>query len=483
MEFETGLFINNEYIPSSSGETISVYNPADNTLVTDKVQVASAEDVDKAVASAKEAFKTWRSTPSGQRAAVMNKYADLLEKHADQIALLETTNMGMPIVGSRMLVGAQAQSFRYYAGLVDKVHGETYTEDGDGLFKMVTYEPFGVCAGISAWNGTNLSVGWKIAPAVAMGNTFVHKSSERSPLSALFLGRLVKEAGFPPGVINLISGGGATGAALASHMDVARMSFTGSVAAGRKVQMAAAQSNLKPVTLELGGKSASIVFEDANMANAIRHNSQSFLANNAQACSAASRLFVHEKIAPAFIENLKKSWTDLLGTIGDPTNTSTFMGPMVDQAQADRVREYVKGAKADGVEVLVDSIEEVGARPGSFSGLTVFLNPGLDSRIWKEEIFGPVLVVRTFKTEEEAVELANDTEFGLSGIIFTSDISRALRVASKLEVGTLTINASHYPSKFTPWGGWKQSGYGREGGLEAVKEYVQSKTIHVNLNA
>lgn len=248
-----------------------------------------------------------------------------------------------------------------------------------------------------------------------MGNTFVHKSSERSPLSALFLGRLVKEAGFPPGVINLISGGGATGAALASHMDVARMSFTGSVAAGRKVQMAAAQSNLKPVTLELGGKSASIVFEDANMANAIRHNSQSFLANNAQACSAASRLFVHEKIAPAFIENLKKSWTDLLGTIGDPTNTSTFMGPMVDQAQADRVREYVKGAKADGVEVLVDSIEEVGARPGSFSGLTVFLNPGLDSRIWKEEIFGPVLVVRTFKTEEEAVELANDTEFGLSG--------------------------------------------------------------------
>ncbi|KAM5382490.1 hypothetical protein ACJZ2D_002494 [Fusarium nematophilum] len=469
MDFETGLFINNEYVPSSTGETITVYDPANGNLVTDQVQVAGREDVDKAVAAAKAAFKPWKATPSAERASIMLKYADLLEDKADELALIETTNMGMPISMSRLIVAAQASSFRYYAGLVDKVHGETYNEDGDGVLKMVTYEPLGVCAGISAWNGTHLSMGWKIAPAVAMGNTFVHKSSERNPLCALFLGRLFKEAGFPPGVVNLLSGGGATGALLASHMDIAKISFTGSVAAGRKVQLAAAQSNLKHVTLELGGKSASIVFEDADIDNAIRHNSQNFLANNAQACSAASRLLVHESIAPAFIERLKEAWTNVSATMGDPADAKTYLGPMVDKAQADRVDDFVQGAREEGIKILVGS-ERTERGPGQFSAPTLLLNPGLDSRVWREEVFGPVMVVRTFKTEEEVVDLANDTSYGLSGIIFTSNISRALRVASKLEVGTLSINGAHWPSKFTPWGGWKQSGYGRESGLESVKE-------------
>lgn len=248
-----------------------------------------------------------------------------------------------------------------------------------------------------------------------MGNTFVHKSSERSPLSAIFLGRLFKEAGFPPGVVNLLSGDGKTGSLMASHMDIARISFTGSTAAGRKVQIAAAQSNLKPVTLELGGKSASIVFDDADLENAVKHNSQNFLFNNAQACSAATRLLVHESIANDFVENLKNAWAGLSKTIGDPADENTFMGPMVDQAQADRVKEYVEGAKADGIDVLFDG-GDAAARTGSFSGPVILMNPGLDSRVWKEEIFGPVLVVRTFKTEEEALGLANDTEFGLSSM-------------------------------------------------------------------
>ncbi|KAF4465158.1 aldehyde dehydrogenase [Fusarium albosuccineum] len=480
MTIETRLFINNEYVSSSSGETLSVYNPANGGLVTDQVQVASGEDVDKAVDAATAAFKYWRQTPSSERAAVMLRYADLVEENATKLAELETVAMGVPRMLASQVIAMHYTSFRYYAGLADKIHGETYTEDGDGLLKLITYEPIGVCAGISAWNGTHLSIGWKIAPAVAAGNTFIHKTSEKSPLSALLLGRLIKEAGFPPGVINLLSGAGKTGSLLSSHMGIGKICFTGSVGAGRKVQVAAAQSNLKHVTLELGGKSASIVFEDANLENAIQHNSQSFLANNAQACSAASRLFVHESIAPSFIEKLKQSFLRLSETIGHPTSEKTFLGPLVDKEQLDRVTEYIEGAKTEGIEILAGGDRRPG--PGQFIFPTLVLNPSLDSRIYKEEIFGPVLVVRTFKNEDEVIELANDTPYGLSGIIFTSDITRALRVASKLDVGTLSINSAHWTSKQTPWGGWKQSGFGREGGLEGLKEYVQSKSIHVNLN-
>lgn len=393
------------------------------------MQVASSEDVDKAVEAATAAFKTWKKTPSSERAAIMLRYADLVEKNASQLAELETRAMGVPLTLAVQVVAMHYTTFRYYAGLTDKIHGETYTEDGDGLMKLITYEPIGVCAGISAWNGTHLSIGWKvlrmraqshavtdssqIAPAVAAGNTFIHKTSEKSPLSALLLGPIIKEAGFPPGVINLLSGAGTTGSLLASHMGIGKICFTGSIGAGRKVQVAAAQSNLKHVTLELGGKSASIVFEDANLENAILHNSRSFLANNAQACSAASRLFVHESIAPKFIEGLKESFIQLSKTIGDPSSEKTFLGPLVDKAQLDQVTKYIEGAKAEGIEVLAGGEQRPG--PGHFVTPTLFFNPSLDSRIYKEEIFGPVLVVRTFKTEEEVIELANDTSYGLSG--------------------------------------------------------------------
>lgn len=245
-----------------------------------------------------------------------------------------------------------------------------------------------------------------------MGNTYVHKTSEKAPLCTGVLGALIKEAGFPPGVINLLSGAGATGALMASHMDIDKISFTGSPGSGRKVQIAAAQSNMKHVTLELGGKSASIIFEDANIENAVQHNSQNFLANNAQACSAATRLFVHESIAPKFIEALKQSFTALSGTLGDPASDQTFLGPMADTLQRARVTEYIEGAKAEGIEVLVEGTPKSG---GQYLSPIVFLNPGLNSRVYKEEIFGPVLVVRTFKTEDEVIDLANDTTYGLSG--------------------------------------------------------------------
>jgi aldehyde dehydrogenase (NAD+) len=481
MTYETRLFINNEYVNSSSGKTLSAYNPTDGSLLTDKVQSASSEDVDKAVAAAAAVFKIWKNTTTQQRAATMLKYANLVEKNAEKLAQLETLNMGVPITFSRILVGAQVDAFRYYAGLVDKVHGETYKEDGDDVMKMTVYEPLGVCAGISAWNATAASIGSKIAPAVAMGNTFVHKSSEKDTLGAIFLGSLFKEAGFPPGVVNLLSGAGDVGAALAAHMDIAKITFTGSLVAGRKVQIAAAQSNLKHVSLELGGKSASIVFEDANIANAVQHNSQSFLISNGQICSAASRLFVQESIAPAFIESLKQAWTQVSGAIGNPADKNTFLGPLVDNLHAQSVTDFIDGAKAEGVEVLIGGEKREG--PGAFVTPTIFLNPTLDSRIYKEEVFGPVMVIRTFNTEDEVIELANDTPYGLSGAIYSSNISRALKVASRLEVGTLSINEARLPHRQTPWGGYKQSGYGREGGLAGLMEYVQPKAIHINLNA
>ncbi|KAH9205874.1 aldehyde dehydrogenase [Leptodontidium sp. 2 PMI_412] len=480
-EYQTNLFINNEYVPSSTGETFEVYNPTDDSLVTSAVQVASDKDVDSAVAAAKSAFKTWRKTTSSQRAEMMIRFADLLEKHIDEIVKLDTICMGAPVHLAKWLVARHASDFRYYAGMIDKIAGETYPENGDGYFKMVNYEPMGVVAGIAAWNATQLFVGWKIAPAVAAGNTVVFKSSEKSPLSVLYQGALFKEAGFPPGVINLLSGAANTGSRMASHMDIARISFTGSLNTGRQIQIAAAKSNLKLVTLELGGKSASVVFNDAHIDNAVKHNCQGFLANSAQACAAGSRILVQEDIATEFIEKLKTAYIQITSSVGDPALASTFMGPVVDKAQFSRVMEYIDGAKKEGTEVLVGGGRQ-GAK-GQFIQPTILLNPDRHSRVYTEEIFGPVVMVKTFKTEEEAIEMANDTVFGLSATLYTRDVTRAMRVSSQLEAGTVTVNSGPVALQQTPWGGWRQSGYGREGGIHGMMEYLQTKTVNINMNA
>lgn len=338
----------------------------------------------------------------------------------------------------------------------------------------------------------------QIAPAVAAGNTVVFKSSEKSPLSVLYQGALFKEAGFPPGVINLLSGAANTGSRMASHMDIARISFTGSLNTGRQIQIAAAKSNLKLVTLELGGKSASVVFNDAHIDNAVKHNCQGFLANSAQACAAGSRILVQEDIATEFIEKLKTAYIQITSSVGDPALASTFMGPVVDKAQFSRVMEYIDGAKKEGTEVLVGGGRQ-GAK-GQFIQPTILLNPDRHSRVYTEEIFGPVVMVKTFKTEEEAIEMANDTVFGLSGTfrnrhfysnesnisvatLYTRDVTRAMRVSSQLEAGTVTVNSGPVALQQTPWGGWRQSGYGREGGIHGMMEYLQTKTVNINMNA
>ncbi|KAF2474059.1 aldehyde dehydrogenase [Lindgomyces ingoldianus] len=472
----TQLFINNEYVDAKSGETLSIYSPHDESLVADKVQVAGQADVDAAVAAARAAFKgPWSKFTGPQRTKVMLNFADLLDKHAAEIAPLEANSMGMPLQVVNMILGMTSSVFRYYAGWTDKVTGEQYPEV-DGVYKIVQYEPVGVCAGIGAWNASPMFFGAKVAAAMAVGCTFIYKGSEKSPLGVLALGDLVKEAGFPPGVINIISGDGRAGSMLASHMDINKISFTGSVFAGKKVQELAAKSNLKRVVLELGGKSPSIIFDDADIENALVHHSQNFLFNTGQACIAASRTFVHEDIAPKFIEQLKARYEQFAHTIGAPLDPKTFLGPLVDGKQFERVMSFLEIGKTEAE--LITGGKRHGTS-GFYVEPTIFLNPKDDARIYREEIFGPVITIRTFKTEEEAISMANDTSYGLSSCIFTASTSRALRVAKQLEAGMVNINSSQTFGMEAPFGGFKQSGLGREGGRQGLMHYVEAKTISI----
>lgn len=479
-EMQLNLFINNEYVPSSTGETCTIYNPSDDSLVTDKVQVAGEADVDRAVACAKAAFPEWSHTSGAFRAKCMNKFADLLEENAPRLGKLESMAMGQPITVATAFVKAPAAIWRYYAGYAGKIAGESYPPDGDGTFKIVQYEPLGVCAGISAWNGTHVLAAWKMAPALAAGNTFVFKSSEKSPLAAAAYGNLIKEAGFPPGVINMITGAGPTGALLASHMQIAKIAFTGSAAGGRAVQVAAAKSNLKHVSLELGGKSPALIFEDADLENAITHNSTNFLRNSGQICFAASRTLVQESIAPKFIEGIKNAFEKAATKMGDTSLSDTAFGPLADSKQFERVMGFLRDGKSEGIEMIAGG-DRLGNK-GQFVQPTVLLNPDVKSRLYTDEIFGPVVSIRTFKTEDEAIALANDTSYGLGSTVFTTDITRALRVAGRLEAGTVGINSAFATNPQTPFGGVKQSGYGRESGHEGLKGYLQQKTIHINMN-
>ncbi|KAK3714075.1 hypothetical protein LTR37_008104 [Vermiconidia calcicola] len=480
MSQEFNLFINGKYRPSSSGETLSIYNPNDDSLVTDKVQVASEKDIDDAVAAAKEAFPKWRETAGHKRAAIMNKFADLLEQNADKLAKLESSAMGQPITVARAMIKGPAALWRYYAGYAGKVSGQSFPPDEDGTYKIVQYEPLGVCAGICAWNGTHVLAAWKMAPAMAAGNTFILKTSEKSPLAAAAYGDLLNEAGFPPGVINVVTGAGAVGGMLSSHMDIAKIAFTGSAPAGRAVMQAAAKSNMKIVSLELGGKSPALIFDDAELDNAVEHTSLNFLRNSGQICFASSRVLVQEGIADKYIEAVKKSMEGAADKMGDPADEKTAYGPLADKKQFDHVMGFLQGAREEGVQVLVGGDRK--GDKGTFVMPTVFLNPDLKSKVYTDEIFGPVISVRTFKDEEEAIRLANDTTYGLGSTLYTSDIARALRIAGKLEAGTVGINSAFNTSPQTPFGGFKQSGIGRESGPEGLKGYVQPKTIHINMN-
>lgn len=432
-----------------------------------------------AAAAAQEAFRgPWGAVSGQERAQKMLALADLFDEHKDRLMKLESLSMGVPMsMGARMgaFLGA---IWRYYAGFCDKQPGDYIPEGGGQSCKLVRYEPFGVCAGIGAWNASLFTMSMKMAPAVAAGNTFVFKSSERSPLGTLQVGELITRAGFPPGVINLLSGGGSTGAHLASHMQIQRISFTGSVQAGRQVQIAAAKSNLKRVTLELGGKSPSIILEDADLEKALVNSSQNFLLNSAQICVAASRVFVHESIAQQFVDGLKSRFEMMAQMAGNPAESTTFLGPLADQDQSNRVVNFLNEAQSAGIQTVTG-----GTAKDNFVVPTVMMNPPVDSNVWTREIFGPILCVRTFKDEEEAIRLANDTSYGLSSCIFTKDIPRALKMSTRIEAGSVSINSSHMPDMHTPMGGWKESGNGScEGGAAGFWSYLQPKAVLIDLS-
>ncbi|EPE07757.1 aldehyde dehydrogenase [Ophiostoma piceae UAMH 11346] len=476
-KLNTGLFINNEWVPAVEGKTFEVINPSTEEVIC-SVHEATEKDVDIAVAAARKAFNTtWAETTPYQRGLYLNKLADLVEKNIDLLASIESLDNGKSITMARGDVGAVVGCLRYYGGWADKIEGKTIDIAPD-MLHYTRPEPLGVCGQIIPWNFPLLMLSWKIGPALATGNTVVLKTAEQTPLSALAFADLVKEAGFPPGVLNIISGyGRVAGAALSSHMDVDKVAFTGSTAVGRTIMKAAAASNLKKVTLELGGKSPNIVFNDADIDAAIDAVNFGIYFNHGQTCCAGSRVYVQEGIYDKFIAAFKIRAEQ--NKVGDPFLEETFQGPQVSQLQFDRIMGYVKAGKDEGATVVTG-----GARHGDkgfFIQPTIFADVRQDMKIMQEEIFGPVCAIAKFKDVEEVIKLGNDSEYGLAAAVHTKDLNTAIYVSNKLRAGTVWVNCYNQLHWALPFGGFKSSGIGRELGELALANYTENKSVAIKL--
>ncbi len=475
---QTKLLINNEWVESVSGKRFETINPTTGEAICD-VAEADAADVDKAVKAAKNAFENgeWRNMSATRRGELLYKLADLIEQNIDELARLETLDNGKTLKDAYGDLNLVLRCYRYYAGWADKVHGKTIPINGPYLC-YTRREPVGVVGQIIPWNFPLLMQAWKLSPALATGNTVVMKTAEQTPLSALRIGELIVEAGFPPGVVNILSGYGPTaGAAIAHHMDVDKIAFTGSTEVGHLIMEAAAKSNLKRVTLELGGKSPNIVFADADMDAAIEGAHNSLFFNQGQCCNAGSRLFVEEKCYDEFVaKSVEKAKNRL---VGDPFDSKTQQGPQVDKDQFDRVMSYIEAGIREGASMMCGG-HRVGDR-GYFIEPTVFANVTNDMKIAQEEIFGPVMSIIKFKDIEEAIHLANTTMYGLAAGVWTKDITKAHRVANSVRAGTVWINCYHVFDAAAPFGGFKQSGMGRELGEYCLEHYTEVKTVTVQL--
>ncbi|KDQ51384.1 hypothetical protein JAAARDRAFT_140360 [Jaapia argillacea MUCL 33604] len=477
--FPTGLFINGKFVDPVEDATIDVINPT-NAKVIGKVAIGSSRDVDIAVKVAQDAFdKSWGLNVAGsERGKLLWKLADLMEQNADELAALEALDVGKAYSVARNFdINGCIATLRYYAGWSDKDHGQTIETDENKL-AYTRHEPIGVVGQIIPWNLPLVMMCWKIGPALATGNTIVLKPSEVTPLSALRMCSLVNEAGYPAGVVNIINGLGSTvGQAMSEHMGIEKIAFTGSTVTGRKIMEAAARTNLKNVTLELGGKSPNIIFDDAEIEQAVKWAAHGIYFNHGQACAAGSRIFVQAGIYDEFMKRFTAHSQAL--TLGDPFEPTTYQGPQVSQTQFDRIMNYIDSGKKDGAKVHIG-----GGRHGSegyFIQPTIFTNCRPEMKIVKEEIFGPVAVVIKFTDEEDVVRQANDTAYGLASAIFTQNINLALRVAHKIQAGTVWINCTNFPEVNVPFGGYKQSGIGRELGEYALRNYTAVKAVHVNL--
>lgn len=478
----TGLFIDNKFVPALDGKTFGVINPSTGEEIA-QVSEASAKDIDVAVKSARKAFKeVWgEKTPASQRGKILMKLADLVEQHNDELARIESLDNGKPFsISSTFDVPSVAANIRYFAGWADKNHGKTIEVDTQSDFHYTRHEPIGVCGQIIPWNFPLLMFAWKIAPALATGNTVVLKTAEQTPLSALKFCELIAEAGVPPGVLNVVSGfGPVAGAAIASHMDIDKVAFTGSTLVGRNIMKAAASSNLKKVTLELGGKSPTIVCEDADLDNAVSWATCGILMNSGQVCCAGSRLFVQETIYDKFMEKLQQKFQMIKGMTKDAFAKDSFQGPQVSQLQFDRIMEHIESGKKEGA-----TLRQGGQRHGDkgyFIEPTIFENVPVDAKINREEIFGPVLVVNKWKDEEELIARANDTLYGLAAAVHTTHIRKGIEIAHKLHAGTVWINQHNMLNPQVPFGGYKASGIGRELGEYALANYTNVKAVHLAL--
>ncbi|RXW14222.1 hypothetical protein EST38_g11633 [Candolleomyces aberdarensis] len=477
----TGLFIGGQWVDPVESEFIDVINPATGKVIT-KVAGGSKADVDKAVEAAKKAYKTaWGFKVHGRvRGQLLSKLADLIEQNLDEFAALETLNTGKVLANAKnMDIGSSIQVFRYYAGWADKIQGKTIQTDENKL-AYTRNEPYGVVGQIIPWNFPMGMLSWKIAPAIATGNTIVLKPSEITPLTALKFASLINEAGFPPGVINIVNGYGSTvGQAISEHHGIEKVAFTGSTLTGRRILKASAETNLKDVTLELGGKSPTIIFDDANVEQAIKWAAGGLFFNMGQMCTAGSRVFVQEGVYDKFLEHFTAAAKAMGESAGDPFAPGTGHGPQISQTQFDRVMAYIDSGKQDGATVHIGGVRH--GDEGYFIKPTVFTGVRPDMKIVREEIFGPVGVVIKFKTEEEVIQLANDTIYGLASHIFTENASRALRVAHAIESGSVWVNCANAFEVGVPFGGYKQSGIGRELGEWALETYTQIKAVHVNI--
>jgi acyl-CoA reductase-like NAD-dependent aldehyde dehydrogenase len=481
MQFQSKLFIGGEFVDAREGGTIEVLNPHDNSKLTD-IAEARAVDVDLAVEAATRAYPSWRDMAAADRGRLLLKLADAIEANAEELARIESLDTGHPIRDSRSLdVPRTAATFRYFGGMADKFQGSVIPVE-QGFLNYVLHEPLGVVGQIVPWNFPLMFTSWKMGPALAAGNCVVMKPSEITPLSTLRVAELMREVGFPPGVVNIVPGyGHVAGNHLAAHQGVHKIAFTGSTVTGRKI-VQASSGNLKRVQLELGGKGANIIFDDADLDAAIGGSAFAVFHNQGQACIAGSRLLIHEKIADRFLDGFLK----LAGSIrlGDPLDPLAEMGPLTSKVHRDRVLSYCEIAREQGGEILLGGKPpaDPALRNGCYLMPTVVRAKPTD-RVCQEEVFGPFVAVTAFKDEAEVIAIANGTPYGLGGGLWTSNLQRAHRVARAMISGMVWVNCYKRANPGSPFGGVRGSGYGREMGFEAMREYTTPKSVWINVDA